>query len=47
MRWYLLDRTGVVEFSSRYRVGEERGEQHEVSRIVRQHGRWFYVDAIG
>ncbi|RXZ68366.1 YchJ family protein [Agromyces albus] len=45
-----LDPTGVVEFTARYRVGgerSERGEQHEVSRFVREHGRWFYVDAIG
>lgn len=58
MRWYRLDlgrverggpldRTGVVEFSARYRVGGERGEQHEVSRFVREHGRWFYVEAMG
>ncbi|MBT2518972.1 hypothetical protein J7E29_16135 [Streptomyces sp. ISL-90] len=58
MRWYRLDleridrggpldRAGVVEFSARYRAHGERGEQHEVSRFVRERGRWFYVDAIG
>ncbi|WP_125776564.1 YchJ family protein [Antribacter gilvus] len=39
-----FDATGVVEFSARYRSGPERGELHEVSRFVREGGRWFYLD---
>ncbi len=35
----------VVEFIARYRVGGGRAErQHEVSRFVREHGAWYYVD---
>jgi len=56
-RWYLLDilRTsrggmledsGTVEFRAKYRLGGGAGEQHEVSRFVRERRRWFYVDAV-
>ncbi len=35
----------VVEFVARYKVGSGRAERlHEVSRFVREDGRWFYVD---
>ena len=55
IRWYrldilartrggMLDTTGTVEFRASYRAGSERGSQHEVSRFVREHGQWFYVD---
>ena len=55
MRWYRLDivrterggpfdRDGIVEFEAYYK-GAEKGVQHEVSRFVRDDGRWFYVEA--
>ena len=56
-RWYLLDiehtsrggmldNTGTVEFTAKYRLGGRAGEQHENSRFVRERRRWYYVDAI-
>jgi len=33
-----------VEFVARFRVGGKAVRQHERSRFVREHGRWFYVD---
>lgn len=34
-----------VEFVARYRLGGGRAQrQHEVSRFVREAGRWYYVD---
>ena len=38
------DTDGVVEFEARFVQGRSRGRLHEVSRFVREHGRWFYVD---
>ena len=36
-----------VEFVARYRVGGGRAQRmHEVSRFVREDGRWLYVDGI-
>lgn len=38
--------TGIVEFRATYLVpGGEVGIQHERSRFVREHGRWYYLDA--
>jgi SEC-C motif domain protein len=34
----------VVEFVARYKVGGRAHRMHEVSRFVRENGRWFYVD---
>lgn len=35
----------VVEFVARFKVGGGRAERlHEISRFVREGGRWFYVD---
>jgi SEC-C motif domain protein len=40
-----FDATGVVEFVAHHRsAGGGRGRLHEVSRFVREDGRWFYVD---
>ena len=39
-----FDTEGTVEFKAHYRHGSERGILHEVSRFVRENGRWFYVD---
>ncbi|HEY8587663.1 MAG TPA: YchJ family metal-binding protein [Rhodanobacter sp.] len=34
-----------VEFVARYRLGGGRAQrQHETSRFVREHGRWYYLD---
>ncbi|MDD5479375.1 YchJ family protein [Rhodoferax sp.] len=35
---------GVVEFVARYREGGKGARMHEVSRFVREGGRWLYVD---
>ncbi|MEK6708254.1 MAG: YchJ family metal-binding protein [Pseudomonadota bacterium] len=34
----------VVEFVARYKVGGRAHRLHEISRFVREAGRWFYVD---
>lgn len=34
----------TVEFVARYKVGGRAYRLHEVSRFVREEGRWFYVD---
>ena len=34
----------TVEFVARYKVGGRAHRLHEVSRFVREDGRWFYVD---
>ena len=39
-----FDTAGVVEFVAHYRSGTGRGRLHEVSRFVREGGRWYYVD---
>lgn len=37
--------TARVEFVARSRTGGASAQRlHEVSRFVREHGRWFYVD---
>lgn len=41
-----LDREGVVEFRAHSRHDGERGQVHEVSRFVRDSGRWTYVAAL-
>ncbi|QDC24584.1 hypothetical protein FE374_08070 [Georgenia yuyongxinii] len=39
-----FDTDGVVEFVAHYRSPAGGGRLHEVSRFVREGGRWFYVD---
>lgn len=42
-----FDDTGVVEFVAHHRSRSDRGARgrlHEVSRFVREGGRWLYVD---
>ncbi len=34
----------IVEFVARYKVNGRAHRMHEVSRFVREEGRWFYVD---
>lgn len=53
-RWLGLDIRGghtqdldhaVVEFVARYRVGGASAQRlHEISRFVREDGRWYYLD---
>ena len=40
------DDAATVEFVARYRVGGRAQRLHEVSRFVREDGRWFYVDGM-
>ncbi len=35
----------IVEFVARYKVGGRAQRLHEVSRFVREQGRWYYVSA--
>jgi len=36
---------GIVEFVARHRDGNGRaGRLHEISRFVREDGRWLYID---
>ncbi|MBI5429846.1 MAG: hypothetical protein HY938_05230 [Nitrosomonadales bacterium] len=34
----------AVEFVARYKTGGRAARLHEISRFVREGGRWFYVD---
>lgn len=56
LRWYrldilarsrggLTDGEGTVEFRAHFR-GDEVGSLHEVSRFVREQGRWWYLDGV-
>jgi SEC-C motif-containing protein len=36
----------VVEFVARYKVGGRAHRLHEISRFVRESGRWLYVDGV-
>ena len=38
------DDKATVEFVARYRVNGRGQRLHEVSRFVREHGRWYYLD---
>ena len=39
----LLDRTGTVTFDAHSRRGQREAVLHEVSRFVREDGRWVYL----
>lgn len=55
-RWFRLDilgqsggpfdRTGIVEFRAHFRLDGVAGSQHEVSRFLRERGRWYYLDSV-
>lgn len=56
VRWYRLDivstrlggpldAEGIVEFRAYFRGPDGRGEQHEVSRFIRQDRAWRYLDS--
>ncbi len=34
----------TVEFVARYKLGGRAHRLHEISRFVREDGRWFYID---
>ncbi len=36
--------TAIVEFIARSRVGGQSRVLHEISRFVREDGRWYYLD---
>ena len=36
--------SAVVEFVARYKTGGRAHRLHEISRFVREDGRWYYVD---
>lgn len=38
------DERGIVEFVARYKVGGRAHRLNEISRFVREDGRWYYVD---
>ena len=38
------DEHATVEFVARYKIGGRAHRLHEISRFVREDGRWFYVD---
>jgi SEC-C motif-containing protein len=40
----LLAAEGTVEFRAHRVAGGQRGEQHEISRFVREDGAWRYLD---
>ena len=44
-RHEVIDEThAIVEFVARHKIGGRAYRLHEVSRFVREEGRWFYVD---
>jgi len=40
------DDTATVEFVARYKIAGRAHRLHEISRFVREHGRWLYVDGV-
>lgn len=40
------DAEGTVEFVARYKVNGRAGRLHEVSRFLREDGRWYYLDGV-
>jgi SEC-C motif-containing protein len=36
--------TAVVEFIARHKIGGRAHRLHEISRFVREDGRWYYLD---
>ena len=38
------DNHATVEFVARYRIAGRGHRLHEISRFIREDGRWFYVD---
>ena len=40
----VTDDVGVVEFVARCKVSGRAERMHELSRFVRERGRWYYID---
>lgn len=40
------DDKGIVEFKATYRKDGEEHILHEISRFVKSHGRWVYLDGV-
>lgn len=38
--------SATVEFVARCRIGGRAQRMHELSRFVREEGRWYYVDGV-
>jgi SEC-C motif-containing protein len=38
--------TAKVEFVARCRVGGRAQRMHEISRFLREEGRWYYLDGV-
>ncbi len=38
------DNTATVEFIAHFKVQNQRQQLHEVSRFIKEEGRWFYLD---
>lgn len=38
--------TAVVEFIARHKIGGRAQRLHEISRFVRENGRWYYMDGV-
>ena len=38
--------SAIVEFVARYKIGGRAQRLQEVSRFVREQGRWYYVSAV-
>jgi SEC-C motif-containing protein len=36
----------IVEFVARYKVGGRAHRMHEISRFVREDGKWLYLDGV-
>lgn len=36
----------TVEFVARFKTGGRAQRMHEISRFVREDGRWYYVDGV-
>ncbi len=42
----VTDSDGIVEFVARYKLNGKAVRMREVSRFVREAGRWLYVDGV-
>lgn len=39
-----VDAEGIVEFIARYQKNDHEQQIHEVSRFIRENGKWAYLD---
>ena len=38
------DDNAIVEFMARYKIAGRAYRLHEISRFIRENGRWYYID---